>query len=43
MNQRIANVRAKVAEQDDAVIESLADEIAQKLGAHLSHEDKFKN
>lgn len=40
MNQRIADARAKVAEYD-AVIESLADEIAQNFGAHLSHEDKY--
>lgn len=40
MNQRIADARAKVADYD-AVIESLADEIAQKFGEHLTHEDKY--
>lgn len=40
MNQRIADTRAKVADYD-TVIESLADEIAQKFGEHLTHEDKY--
>lgn len=40
INQRIADAWAKVVEYD-VLIESLADEIAQKFGAHLSHEDKY--